>query len=49
MVKIEESEKAYRILVEIYLGNHSLVRLRKRQERRLREMLGKTVVRMGGG
>jgi hypothetical protein len=30
MVRMEESEKANRILVEIYLGNHSLVRLRKR-------------------
>jgi hypothetical protein len=30
MVRMEESEKAYRILVEIYLGNHSLARLRKR-------------------
>jgi hypothetical protein len=43
MVRMQESEKAYRILVEIYLGNHSLVRLRKRQERTVRKMLWKTV------
>jgi len=49
MVRVVESEKAYRILVEIHLGNYSLVRLKKRQERTLREMLGETVVRMGGG
>jgi hypothetical protein len=30
MVRVVESEKAYRILVEIHLGNNSLIRLKKR-------------------
>jgi hypothetical protein len=49
MVRMEKSEKAYKILVGRSLGNHLLVRLRKKYERTLKQMLGEHVVRMGGG